>query len=54
VHLGARLAASARPGEVLVSATTHDLVAGSGLRFIERGQVELKGIGSRVVFSAAS
>jgi class 3 adenylate cyclase len=52
VHLGARLAAAAPPGEVLASGTTHDLVAGSGIRFAERGQIELKGIGSRVVFAA--
>ena len=44
VHIGARVAAAAKPGEVLVSSTVHDLVAGSGLRFRERGAVELKGI----------
>jgi pimeloyl-ACP methyl ester carboxylesterase len=33
VHIGARVAAQARPGEVLVSSTVHDLVAGSGLEF---------------------
>jgi class 3 adenylate cyclase len=44
VHIGARVAKEARPGEVLVSSTVKDLVAGSGLRFRERGSAELKGI----------
>ena len=44
VHLGARVVAEARPGEVLVSSTVKDLVAGSGLRFIDRGVHTLKGI----------
>ena len=44
VHIGARVAAEARPGEVLVSSTVKDLVAGSGLRFEDRGARELKGI----------
>jgi class 3 adenylate cyclase len=44
VHLGARVAASAAPGEILVSGTVKDLVAGSGLRFDDRGARELKGI----------
>jgi class 3 adenylate cyclase len=44
VHLGARVAAEARPGEVLVSSTVKDLVAGSGIRFQERGPADLKGI----------
>jgi class 3 adenylate cyclase len=37
VHIGARVAGKARPGEVLVSQTVRDLVAGSGLGFEERG-----------------
>jgi pimeloyl-ACP methyl ester carboxylesterase len=45
VHIGARVAKEARPGEVLVSSTVKDLVAGSGLRFSERGSAELKGVG---------
>jgi len=45
VHIGARIAAQAAPGEVLVSGTVRDLVAGSGLRFQDRGITELKGIG---------
>ena len=44
VHTGARVAAHAQPGEVLVSQTVKDLVAGSGLAFQERGEHELKGI----------
>ncbi len=44
VHIGARVAKQARPGEVLVSSTVKDLVAGSGLRFRERGSTELKGV----------
>jgi class 3 adenylate cyclase len=44
VHIGARVAALARPGEVLVSNTVKDLVAGSGLVFEERGTHALKGV----------
>ena len=44
VHTGARVAAQAEPGEVLVSSTVKDLVAGSGLGFQDRGMHELKGI----------
>jgi class 3 adenylate cyclase len=44
VHIGARVAAVARPGEVLVSRTVKDLVAGSGIELDDRGQHELKGI----------
>ena len=44
VHTGARIAGAARPGEVLVSSTVRDLVAGSGLEFEERGLHELKGV----------
>src|SRR5262249_31046856 len=44
VHTGARVAAIAQPGEVFVSSTVKDLVAGSGIRFRERGTHELKGI----------
>jgi class 3 adenylate cyclase len=50
VHTGARVAALAGAGEVLVSATVHDLVAGSGIAFEDRGDVELKGVGSRRVY----
>jgi pimeloyl-ACP methyl ester carboxylesterase len=44
VHTGARVAAHADPGEVLVSSTVKDLVAGSGITFSERGAHALKGI----------
>jgi class 3 adenylate cyclase len=44
VHIGARIAAEAAPGEVRVSSTVKDLVAGAGLRFVERGARELKGV----------
>ena len=44
VHTGARVAALAGPGEVLVSSTVRDLVAGSGIAFEERGEHELKGV----------
>jgi len=44
VHIGARVASEAQPGEVLVSSTVKDLVAGSGLRFRERGIAALKGV----------
>ena len=44
VHIGARVAARAAPGEVLVSRTVKDLVAGSDLRFEDRGEYELKGV----------
>jgi class 3 adenylate cyclase len=44
VHIGARVAALAAPGEVLVSSTVKDLVAGSGIAFEDRGEHELKGI----------
>jgi pimeloyl-ACP methyl ester carboxylesterase len=44
VHIGARITAEARPGEVLVSSTVKDLVAGSGIRFADRGARALKGV----------
>jgi class 3 adenylate cyclase len=44
VHIGARVAALADPGEVLVSRTVKDLVAGSGLHFEDRGSHPLKGV----------
>jgi class 3 adenylate cyclase len=44
VHIAARVAASAEPDEVLVSSTVRDLVAGSGLRFADRGMHALKGV----------
>ena len=44
VHIGARVAGQAGPGEVLVSSTVRDLVAGSGLEFEDRGAASLKGV----------
>jgi class 3 adenylate cyclase len=44
VHIGARVAKEAAPGEVLVSNTVKDLVAGSGIDFRELGMKELKGV----------
>ena len=44
VHTGARVASHAGPGEVLVSQTVKDLVAGSGIQFREHGAAELKGV----------
>jgi len=44
VHIGARVAAEAQPGEVLVSSTVKDLAAGSGIRFEDRGFHDLKGV----------
>jgi class 3 adenylate cyclase len=47
VHIGARVAGLAEGGEVLVSRTVRDLVAGSGLAFVDRGVHELKGVSDR-------
>jgi class 3 adenylate cyclase len=44
VSIGARVAAQAGAGEVLVSSTVKDLVAGSGIEFRDRGVTELKGV----------
>ena len=44
VNIGARVGAKASPGEVLVSQTVKDLVAGSGLDFTDRGEHDLKGV----------
>jgi len=44
VHIGARVMAYSGANEVLVSSTVKDLVAGSGIRFVERGVYELKGV----------
>jgi class 3 adenylate cyclase len=44
VHTGARVASEAQAGEVLVSSTVKDLVAGSGIAFEDRGARQLKGI----------
>lgn len=47
VHIAARVAATAGAGEILVSRTVTDLVAGSGLEFEDRGEYELKGVPDR-------
>ena len=44
MHIGARVAAMAGAGEVLVSRTVRDLSVGSGLVFEDRGSHELKGV----------
>jgi class 3 adenylate cyclase len=44
VHVAARIGSLAGPGEVLVSATVKDLVAGSGIEFVDRGERQLKGV----------
>jgi class 3 adenylate cyclase len=55
VHIGARVAAAAQPGEVLVSSTVKDLLAGSGLAIEDRGEHELKGVpGAWHLFAARS
>ena len=47
VHIGARVASLAEPGEVLATTTVRDLVVGSGLRFEDRGEHDLKGVPGR-------
>ena len=44
IHIGSRVAGHAGAGEILVSSTVKDLVAGSGLTFEDRGRHTLKGI----------
>jgi class 3 adenylate cyclase len=54
VHIAARIAAQAQGGQVLVSSTVRDLVAGSGLRFVDQGARSLKGIPDELrMFSVA-
>jgi class 3 adenylate cyclase len=53
VHIGARVMSHAAPGEVLVSRTVKDLVAGSGLGFVERGVHTLKGVPGKWYLFAA-
>ena len=47
VHIGSRVAQLAGPGEVVVSSTVRDLVAGSGIGFADRGEHVLKGVPER-------
>jgi class 3 adenylate cyclase len=53
VSMGARIAATANDGEILVSATVKDLVAGSGIEFESRGVRELKGLGEWPLYAVA-
>jgi class 3 adenylate cyclase len=53
VHIAARVADIAGPNEVLVSRTVADVIAGSAVRLIERGEHELKGIADRWQLHAA-
>jgi class 3 adenylate cyclase len=55
IHVASRIQAAARPGEILVSGTVHDLVAGSGLQLSDRGIQALKGLeGKWQLFAADS
>ena len=54
VHIGARVSAAALPGEVLVTRTVRDLVAGSGIAFDDRGEYSLKGVPESWALYAAS
>jgi class 3 adenylate cyclase len=55
VHIGARIAAEAAPGDVLVTSTVKDLVAGSGLQFADRQRRTLKGVpGTWDTYSAST
>jgi len=53
VHTGARISALAGPGEILVSSTVRDLVAGSGIEFEDRGEQGLKGVGERPIYAVS-
>jgi class 3 adenylate cyclase len=55
VHIAARVAASAGAGEIVVSSTVKDLVAGSGIRFVDRGAQMLQGVpGTFRLFTASA
>ena len=54
VVIGARVAAQAEAGEVLVSGTVRDLVAGSGVELEPRGSRKLKGLGEWLVYAVAN
>ncbi len=53
VHIASRIVAMAQPGQVLVSGTVRDLVAGSNIRFRDEGSRRLKGLEERVRLFAA-
>jgi len=44
MHIGRRVCEAATPGQVLVSSTVRDLVAGAGMTFVDAGEHELKGL----------
>ena len=52
LSVGARVCAEAGSGEVMVTRTVKDLVSGSGIGFAERGQRELKGVGTWELYAA--
>ena len=54
VVIGSRVAAQAESGEILVSGTVRELVAGSGIEFSPRGERELKGIGARPLYAVVT
>jgi class 3 adenylate cyclase len=55
VHIGARVQSMASPNEILVSRTVKDLVVGSGLDFVGRGEHERKGVpGNWQLYSASA
>jgi class 3 adenylate cyclase len=55
VHVAARVSELAKAGEILVSRTVTDLVAGSGINFENRGEQELKGVpGTWKLFAVSS
>ena len=54
VHIGARVCALARAGEVLATTTVRDLVAGSGITFTDRGRHTLKGVADEWAILAAN
>ena len=54
IHVGARVASAAGPSEVLVTRTVRDLVAGSGLRFEDRGMRRLKDLPEEIELFAAA
>ena len=54
VPIGARVAEEAQPGEVLVSSTVKDLIAGSEITFEDRGLHELKGVGEWRLYAVSA
>ena len=53
VHIAARVAQHANASEVLASSTVRDLVAGAGLKFVDQGRAELKGLAEPMHLFAA-